>query len=191
MVEPSAADGKITTKESRSQYHDPRDQHPYRRLSGLLSSGRIWIFFSVLGVLLSGIAMLIYALLVVLNIIWENFTQTEFDVDGAKHMAVSLIELTDIFLLGMVLYVVATGMFQLFINKDVPVPSWMRVDNLEELKAHIVNVIMVLLGVTFLADAVDWSFDKQIVYEGAAIAMVIVALSFYSWVNHQKHDDKD
>ncbi|MGB3306060.1 MAG: YqhA family protein [Thermomicrobiales bacterium] len=191
MAEPSADDGKITTGTPRSEYHDPRDEHPYRRLSGLLSSGRIWIFFSVLGVLLSGIAMLIYALLVVLDIIWENFTQTNFDVDGAKHMAVSLIELTDIFLLGMVLYVVATGMFQLFINKDVPVPSWMRVDNLEELKAHIVNVIMVLLAVTFLADAVDWSFDKQIVYEGAAIAMVIVALSFYSWVNHQKHDDKD
>ncbi len=128
--------------------------------------------------------MLIYALIVVAKIIFHAFAVAKFDVTSAKHLAVEFIEMTDLFLLGMVLYVVAIGMYQLFIDDDIAVPSWMRVSDLQDLKAHLVSVIIVLLAVSFLAEDVLWSGTTSIVYFGAAISAVIISLGVYNKMHH-------
>ncbi|MGC4190924.1 MAG: YqhA family protein [Thermomicrobiales bacterium] len=166
---------------------DPRDQRPYQRLSRLVSAGRIWIFIAILGVSISSVIMLIYALLALLDIIYDAFVDHDLDVHGANSLAVNLIELTDIFLLGMVLYVVALGMYQLFIDRWIPVPSWMRVENLQQLKSHLISVIVVLMAVSFLADLVEFESGKDILFEGAAIALVAASLSLFTWITHRTH----
>lgn len=97
--------------------------------------------------------------------------------------------MTDLFLLGMVLYVVAIGMYQLFIDDDIAIPSWMRVSDLQDLKAHLVSVIIVLLAVSFLAEAVLWSGTMSIVYFGAATSAVIISLGVYNMMHHEKDED--
>ena len=138
---------------------------------------------SILGVAISCFVMLIYCLIVLGKTIYHAFAETSFDMDGAKHLAVELIELTDFFLLGMVLYVVSIGMYQLFINPDVPVPGWMQVNSLNDLKTQILNVIVVLLAVTFLGSIIDWDGETDIVYLGAALSAIIIALSLYAFVH--------
>jgi uncharacterized membrane protein YqhA len=169
---------------------DPRDARPYRRLSHLVSAGRVWIFIAILGVSISSVVMLIYAMLALLDTIISAFIDRDLDVHGANSLAVGLIELTDIFLLGMVLYVVALGMYQLFIDRWIPVPSWMRVDNLHQLKSHLISVIVVLMAVSFLADLVQFASGRDLIYEGAAIALVTAGLSLFTYINHRTHDDE-
>ena len=166
---------------------DPRDNRPYRRLSHLVSAGRVWIFIAILGVAISSVIMLIYALVTLLDIVIDAFLDHDLDVHGANHLAVNLIELTDIFLLGMVLYVVALGMYQLFIDRWIEVPSWMRVENLNQLKSHIISVIVVLMAVSFLADLVQFESGQDLVYEGVAVALVTLALSLFSYITHKTH----
>ncbi|MGN6033192.1 MAG: YqhA family protein [Thermomicrobiales bacterium] len=166
---------------------DPRDQRPYRRMSRLVGAGRIWIFLAILGVSISSVIMLIYAMLALLDTAIEAFWEHDLDVHGANHLAVELIELTDLFLLGMVLYVVALGMYQLFIDRWIAVPGWMRVENLQQLKSHLISVIVVLMAVSFLADLVQFNSGLDLLYEGAAVALVAASLSGFSWITHKTH----
>ena len=170
-------------------HRDPRENHSGDRIAAFVGPTRFWIALSIFGVGLSSIAMLIYALNVVVRTIFHAFVEAAFDVDGAKHLAVDLIELTDLFLLGMVFYVVAIGMYQLFIDDKIDIPAWMRVRNLNDLKSHLVSVIIVLLAVSFLAEAVVWSGDTSIVYFGASVSAVMISLGIYNLMHH--HAERD
>ncbi|MGI8485740.1 MAG: YqhA family protein [Thermomicrobiales bacterium] len=169
---------------------DPRSGTIFDESSGPAGASRFLITLSIAGVGLSAVAMLVYALVVVIKIIYHAFVEAGFSVDGARHLAVEFIEMTDLFLLGMVLYVVAIGMYQLFINDDITIPSWMRVTNLDELKEHLVSVIIVLIAVSFLAEAVAWDGSTSILYIGAAVSGVILALGLYNLMHHFAKRDK-
>lgn len=167
-----------------SDAHDPR-LHGTRPIESPIGASRLMILLAIAGTSLSALSMMVYGLIAVCKIVWHTFLHTDFDLDGAKHLAVELIEMTDLFLLGMVLYVVAIGMYQLFINPEINIPSWMRVDSLDDLKTQLINVIAVLLAVSFLAVAVSWTSDRSILYFGVAIAVVILALAAYNVAHHR------
>lgn len=173
-----------------SQLPDPRDERPYRRLSRLVSGGRIWILIAIFGVSFSSVVMLIYAVLTLIDTVITTFRDHDLNVHSANQLAVNLIELTDIFLLGMVLYVVSLGMYQLFIDRWIAVPSWMRVENLQELKSHLISVIVVLMAVSFLADLVEFESGPDLLYEGAAIALVASSLSIFTFIAHRSNGEE-
>lgn len=155
--------------------------------SRLVLMTRYGILLAIVGVAVSGLVLLIYCLVALTRTIYHGFFETPFDMDGARHLAVELIELTDFFLLGMVLYVVSIGMYQLFVDPDLPVAGWMHVNTLDDLKTQILNVIVVLLVVTFLASAITWSGGQDVIYLGAAISVVILAVSLYTFVHRGRH----
>lgn len=178
--------------QARREMRDPRHYDSERDLTAV-SSSRFLIVLAVVGTSLSAAMMMLYGLIVVVKTIWDTFKERHFDISGAKHLAVDLIELTDLFLLGMVLYVVAIGMYQLFINADVEIPNWMRVDDLNDLKSQLINVIVVLLAVSFLGIAVDWQGATSIIYLGLGSGAVILTLAIYNvahhWVARDEHED--
>lgn len=167
------------------------DEPPDPGFGRFVSMTRFSIGLAIFGVFVSSFGLLAYCLVVLAKAIAHAFFETSYDVAGAQHLAVELIELADFFLLGMVLYVLAVGMFQLFINPDIPIPAWMRVDSLDALKAQIVNVVVVLLAVTFLAWATEWEGERNLIYLGAAIGIVIVALGLFTWVHDRGRHEPD
>ena len=163
--------------------HDPSNV-PMHLIDRPVSMTRSVILLSIIGTSLSAMAMMTYGLLVVFKVIVDAFKDRPYDVDHAKHFAIELIELTDLFLFGMALYVVSMGMVQLFLRPDVEVPAWMRVRDLADLKSQLVNVIVVLLAVSFLAVSVSWTSGSDIVYFGLAIGAVVVSLAVYNIAHH-------
>jgi uncharacterized membrane protein YqhA len=154
------------------------------QMGAVFRATRFVIFLAIVGTAFSAIAMMAYALVVVIKIIWDVFTDQPYTVDHAKHLAIELIEMTDLFLFGMALYVVAVGMVQLFIRPIPGLPRWMQVRDLGDLKTQLINVIVVLLAVSFLAVAISWTGGRDIVYFGIAIGIVIVSLAAFSVAHH-------
>lgn len=144
----------------------------------LLASSRYVILIAVLGTFLSGTVMLIFGVLAVLDISIDAFLELDLSTHGVEELAVEFIKLTDVFLLGTVLYIVALGLYELFVDPSLPLPAWLIIKDLEHLKEKLLGVIVVLLGVTFLGEAVSWDGQSDILRLGAAIALVIAALSF-------------
>jgi uncharacterized membrane protein YqhA len=159
----------------------------YPKLAVLAGTSRFGIALAIVGVTIASLAMFLFSMAVLVKAIYHAFVESSYDLSAAQHLAVELIEMTDMFLLGMVLYVVAIGMYQLFIDDQLPVPGWMQVHSLNQLKTQIINVVVVLLVVTFLGDAIIWEDGVEILYFGGAVATVVIAVSVFSWV-HAKID---
>ncbi|WP_371169796.1 YqhA family protein [Aliiroseovarius sp. 2305UL8-7] len=87
------------------------------------------------------------------------------------------IEIVDIFLLAVVIQVVSVGLFQLYIKEDTSLPRFLIVETLDDLKSKLVSVIITMLAVTFLRHILSWEGGSDIFYFGAAIALVIYALT--------------
>jgi uncharacterized membrane protein YqhA len=150
-------------------------------------TSRFVAMFAVLGTALSAVAVYVYGAAFVATTIWEAVTGGAPSEEGLKHLTIQLVESTDAFLLGTVLYIVSIGFFQLFLDSDVDIPGWMRITNLDQLKSKLVGVIVVLLSVTFLGRVSNWQSGSEIAYLGVAIAAVIVALGYFGFRANENH----
>ena len=153
----------------------------------VLASSRYFIIAAVLGSFFSSVVLILAGVVAVIDVAWHALRHPRTDVAEAKHLAVEFIELTDVFLLGTVLYIVALGLYELFVDPDLPMPAWLRIHDLDQLKERLIGVIIVLLGVTFLGSAVTWNGDSDILHFGAAIAVVALALTLALWVTARTH----
>lgn len=155
-------------------------------IARLLGASRLFIAIAVLGLLLASFVTLLYGAVLVVRVIWDTIREYGLDYEGAKVLTVDFVELTDLFLVGTVLYIVGLGLYELFIDPEIPLPAWLHVDNLDDLKSKLVGVIIVLLGVNFLVSVVDWDGTDAILEFGIAIAVVIGALSLSTWLTSKQ-----
>ena len=136
------------------------------------------IIIAVVGSLLSAFTLSIYGFARVLSVIWEVVTERELSRGQEEHLSIEFIELIDVFLIAVILLIVALGLYQLFIDKETKLPPWLKIRNLDELKHKIVGVLCVILGVNFVSNVSEWTGGRDILYLGAAVALVLAALVF-------------
>jgi uncharacterized membrane protein YqhA len=68
------------------------------------------------------------------------------------------------------------------------VPRWLKVRDLEDLKANLVSVVIAVLAVLFLRETVVWEGDRDILELRAALALMIAALTFYLAKKAERRD---
>jgi uncharacterized membrane protein YqhA len=161
----------------------PRDEPLVVRL---FSSSRNFAVFAVFGAFLAAVALYVYGTLVVVRLIWNAITEHQITIEGVKLLQVAFIQMTGIYLFGTVLFIVAFGLYQLFIRPDLPVPPWLKITRLGQLTEHLIEVVGVLLAVTFLAFAVERMQEANMLEFGGAVAIVIAALSLLLAVSHRR-----
>lgn len=113
----------------------------------------------------------------------EAFTAIGHYVEGGANLnelAIELVEYTDMFLLGVVLYIVALGLVCLFVTDRIPLPKWLEFHDLDDLKERLISVIVVMLGVYFLGVVLSGRSGLDLVWLGVGICLVIAALTFFT-----------
>lgn len=110
--------------------------------------------------------------------------------DGAatKSLLFDVIELVDVFLVGATLYVILIGLYELFIDPRLPTLPWLVIKTLDDLKAKVLVMLIVVLGVFFLGQILSWDGSRDVLPLGAAIALVIGALTFFLAMTQAKSD---
>ncbi len=141
----------------------------------ILAGSRYFIVISVVGSFLGSITLLIVGGLKTIGLIVDTFFGSDFSQTSAKYITVGFIEVLDLFLLGTVLYIIALGLYQLFIDDKLPLPAWMHLHTLTDLKVELINVIIVLLGVSFLGAVVQWDGGPNILALGLGIGAILAA----------------
>ena len=96
----------------------------------LIIGSRFIVLFAVAAAALAAAGALIYGAIATVRVTVELFTAANVmtgSVDavlaGVKHASVAFIELIDLILLGTVLYIVAIGLYQLFIDPELDLPD--------------------------------------------------------------------
>ena len=144
-------------------------------MSRILSSSRYILLIAVLASFLASAALLVYSGLTVIRLVLDMFSSIQLTPDSAKELAVKFIQLVDIILLSTVLYIVALGLYELFIDENLPTPKWLHITSLDDLKERLISVIIVMLAATFLGYVIEWDKSIAILALGLGIAVVIAA----------------
>jgi uncharacterized membrane protein YqhA len=105
-------------------------------------------------------------------------------MEVVKEFLVVSIEIIDIFLVATVFYLISLGLYELFIAK-APLPGWVEIRNLDDLKTKLLGLAVIALVVIFLGAALTMSLSTVNILEfGISIAFMIAAVSAYLWVKH-------
>ena len=101
------------------------------------------------------------------------------DRNSFKEVAVKLLENIDLILIGVVFLLISLGLFELFIDENAPLPSFLAVHNFDDLVNQLLKVIGIALAVQFLAKLVNFPGKVNILYIGLSIALVIAAIAIF------------
>jgi len=145
----------------------------------VLGLSRYMIIVAVLATLVAATTLLVYGAAETVGVVASLFGPAAGAPKGAKGLILTFIELTDLFLLATVLYVIAIGLFELFVDDRVALPHWLEIHDLNDLKEKLIGVIIVVMAVVFLGQVVTWDGERQLLGYGAGIALVIVALTYF------------
>lgn len=144
----------------------------------MVAGSRYLIIVAVAGIFVAATALLIYGALQTSTLIAGLFS-SPVSSKGAKTLLLAAIELVDLFLLATVMYVIAAGLYELFIDDTLPLPDWLEIHNLDDLKSKLIGVVIVVLGVLFLGQVIAWDGQRDLLGYGAAIALIVAALTYF------------
>jgi uncharacterized membrane protein YqhA len=71
------------------------------------------------------------------------------------------------------------GLYVLFIDDTLPLPAWLKIHDLDDLKSHLVSSVIAVLAVLFMREAVAWDGQRDLLGFGVALALVIAVLTLY------------
>jgi uncharacterized membrane protein YqhA len=144
-----------------------------------LLSSRFLILIAVLGSLAASLITLVFGSIAAVVSVLEVIQSRDLGSKGVKLLAVDVLQVVDIFLVSTVLYIMAVGLYELFIDPGLPVLGWLKVETLDDLKERLVTVVVVMLGVTYLAYMVDLKPGWSILDVGIATAAVLAGLGIF------------
>lgn len=148
-------------------------------LGRMLGRSRFLIIIAVVAILVAATTLLGYGAVETVEIVRSLFDSEMAAPKGAKGLILAFIELTDLFLLATVLYVIGIGLYELFVDDRVALPHWLEIHDLDDLKQKLIGVVIVVMGVVFLGQVVTWDGERQLLGYGAGIALVIAALTYF------------
>lgn len=161
-----------------------------KRFERALYFTRYLTLLAVFGSLLSAIALFIKGSVVVVNGLLDFFAHlgsTEYE-----SLLETFVSSVDIFLFAMVLIIFGVGIYELFITKIDPVlqkvdgrPSWMQVNNVDDLKSSLGKVILMVLIVTFFKHSIEVTYGNVNDLLKLGVGIVLIALALF--ITHKSH----
>jgi uncharacterized membrane protein YqhA len=151
------------------------------RFEQALSLSRIVVVVPVIILVLAAISSFAYGT----DVFVRSVERVVDDPDLTSHNLGFLLLLTDLFLVGATLMIAGFGFYDLFItrtNGDVSslrLPAWLRMNDLNDLKARVISMVILVAAVTFVDVVVDSQGGLNTLYLGAAVALVIAALTAF------------
>jgi uncharacterized membrane protein YqhA len=146
-----------------------------------LSLAQLTLVLPVIVLVLSGIGAFIYGVVVAVHSV--------ADIAGhpflAHNLRLFLTEI-DLFLIGATLIIAAIGLYELFIaridpaNLHRPLPAWLEMNDLNDLKARVIAMIILVCAVTFTDQLLEFPHNTlDVLYLAVGVGAFIIALTIY------------
>ncbi len=160
-------------------------------LRNMLASSKYVILVVIVSIYAGSVALILYETGVVVSGIFATIQEASVSPEGGRLLAVGLLGAIDVFLIAIVGYIICAGLFVLFIDNTLPLPKWLIIRNLEDLKNNLVSVIVAVLAVLFSKEAVARISELDLLHLGIAVALMIGALTLFLVVNGSHHRSGD
>ena len=157
-------------------------------MKNFLESSRYIVLIGIFGTFIASAVLFVFGFAgIIIAVFGALFENSPFSYVQLKEISIVLIQAIDIFLLATVLYIIALGLYELFIDESLNLPHWLEVRTLDDLKARLLGVIAVILPVTFLGKLVEWKTGQDILWLGLAVGVVLISIAAIQYVAASKH----
>lgn len=183
MPEGQAADEKgdpprAATAAGRRDGALDRVQNTFERF---LALARLLVLIPVIVLVLAALWVFVYAVAVFIASVQPTL---EHPLPVGHKLGVFVVEI-DLFLIGATLIIAAYGFYELFISKidaggkPGAVPRWLQMRDLNDLKARVTSMLILVAAVTFVELVLKGLTGPDAIYVGAGDALVIAALTAF------------
>jgi uncharacterized membrane protein YqhA len=138
------------------------------------------VIIPVVALVLAALGAFVYGV-----VVFGHSAQQIFDhpFPVGKKVGLFLLDI-DLFLIGATLLIAAIGFYELFVgrirsHRAVRVPPWLQMSDLNDLKARVISMLILVAAVSFVELAVDSPNSLQLLQFGGGVATVIVALTIF------------
>lgn len=145
-----------------------------KRILGLT---RYVVFVPAIASIIGAVLLMAQGSLEILQVVFNALT-SEF---GLKETIVEVLTAVDAILLGTVLLVIGYGLYELFIDTEIEVPLWLRVEDLDDLKSKLIGVVVAILAVVFVGVFVDSNRSDDVISYGVGAGALVVGLAFFAF----------
>jgi uncharacterized membrane protein YqhA len=147
-----------------------------------LSLAQLTVLLPVVVLLLSAFGAFVYGTVVVIHFV----TDIAAEPFAVHNLRLFLTEI-DLYLIGATLMIAAFGLYELFVAKvgaaggrrPLPLPAWLEMTDLDDLKARVISMIILVTAVTFADVLLEFHDELDVLYLGTGVAVFIVALTVY------------
>jgi uncharacterized membrane protein YqhA len=153
-----------------------------------LASSRYIVFIAVVATLVASFALILYEAMVVAEVVFDTIRGGGILPITGKALAIGVIEAIDVFLIAIVALIIGLGLYALFVDDTLPLPRWLEIHDLEDLKSQLVRIVIAVLAVLFLREAVERSGSLDLLKLAAAVALIIGVLSFFLWMDRARKE---
>ena len=134
----------------------------------------------IIGSLFLTLSVVVSGLGLVLVQEWELLQKGEYSARTAKQLTLTVIEAIDMFLVGAISYIIAVGVYILFIGqKDDQSFKRFKIESLADLENKVIGVVVVAMAVGFVGKAAEAPGPLAVLQSGAGVAVVIAALCLF------------
>lgn len=149
-------------------------------LRKLLEYSRYLMILPIIGSLLLMVGVVVMGFGVVVVQEWNLFSKGQFSAKDAKLLTLTVVETIDMFLVGAISYIVAVGIYKLFISQtDEQLLPRVRIEGLADLETKIIGVVIVAMAVGFLGKVTEAADPMGVLQGGVGIAVLIAALCLF------------
>ena len=145
-----------------------------KRILGLT---RYVVFVPAIASIIGAVLLMAQGSLEILQVVFNALT-SEF---GLKETIVEVLTAVDAILLGTVLLVIGYGLYELFIDTEIEVPLWLRVEDLDDLKSKLIGVVVAILAVVFVGVFVDSNRSDDVISYGIGAGALVVGLAIFAF----------
>jgi len=161
-----------------------------RRFENALEASRLLIVIPVVFLLVDAAGSFAYGCLIFITTLSDVVHETATEKIGG--ILGRFLVVMDSYLVGATLMIAAFGFYSLFIDgkhsgSRFRLPRWLTMRDLEDLKARVVSMLILVAAITFVDVAVETHDEIGVFYLGIGIAVVIIALTAFLRFGRQAH----
>ncbi|NCZ71901.1 MAG: hypothetical protein EBY10_00230, partial [Actinobacteria bacterium] len=82
---------------------------------------------------------------------------------------------------GTVLLVIGYGLYELFIDAEIDVPLWLKVEDLDDLKSKLIGVVVAIIAVVFVGVFVDSNRADDVISYGVGAGALVAGLAIFAF----------
>jgi uncharacterized membrane protein YqhA len=149
-------------------------------LTALLRACRLLVVLPIVVLALSAVAAFVETCYLLVSVIGSAIQAPN---DTGK-FAIGLVKVIDVVLIGIVLFIVAVGLEELFMGglaarRTAWLPSWLAIHSLDDLKELVLSTLVLVVVVTFVDAVVSSAGNLQVLELGGATGAIVVAIAIY------------